>query len=289
MNRSRPHDVHPGPRSGRVPARRCRPAEGEGDEADRDVDVEDVPPGRREEVGGGRALQPEVHDRDLGPHGVEDRRPQERSRGHAQERQGPDHAESPRSVVSVEEMRRGCRGDRHQRTTAKCLHRPRGHELVERLGHPGQERAQREGDQRPQEESADAPQVREPARERHRGHVDEQVDVDDPACVAEVGPAPQVGDDRAGSATAVIISSRPARKTPVPRTASRTSATRRFIDVSVGQPRGGPRRGFRWRRAAVGAGWRGRRRPCAGAGAGAGVSYVSGAYSMLGAGGGGGR
>src|SRR6478736_3642953 len=36
-----------------------------------------------------------------------------------------------------------------------------------------------------------------------------------------------------GSATAVIINSRPARKTPVPNTASRTSAERRSIRPSV--------------------------------------------------------
>ena len=42
----------------------------------------------------------------------------------------------------------------------------------------------------------------------------------------------------AGRATAVIISSSPARKTPVPRTASRTSATRRSMRGSVGEPAG---------------------------------------------------
>ena len=90
----------------------------------------------------------------------------------------------------------------------------------------------------------DAPQVGEPAGHRHRQDVDEQVAVDDPARLAQLDPASRVGSARSaridGSATAVTMSSSPARKTPAPKTASRMSVVPRVIARSV-----------EWRRSAI--------------------------------------
>ena len=119
----------------------------------------------------------------------------------------------------------------HQDAAAERLDEPRGDQLVERSGRGPASSDRREDDQRAQEQPARAPQVGQATGERHRDDVHQQVAVDDPRRLAQLGEASSRARSTMidGSATAVIISSRPARNTPVPKTASSTSAARRSI------------------------------------------------------------
>ena len=98
--------------------------------------------------------------------------------------------------------------------------------------------------------------VRQAARDGHRHDVDEEVAVDDRRRLAR--PLVHVARSvtMAGRATAVIISSRPARKTPVPRTTSSTRASRprepvRPPSVGVGRVRAAAPTPARWADPAV--------------------------------------
>ena len=100
-----------------------------------------------------------------------------------------------RSWPLVEVGRRG-RRDRDQGAAPDGLDEPRGDELVEALGRAGEERPDREGHERTEEQPPRAPQVGEAAGERHRGHVHQQVAVDDPGRPPQLRPVGQVDDDR---------------------------------------------------------------------------------------------
>ncbi len=141
----------------------------------------------------GAGLHPEAGERRLGVERIEDRGAQERPRGHAQEREGADHPERPRPAEPREQVRGRGGGDRHQCSAAGGLHQPSGHELLQRLGPAGQRRADREQHQGREEQPPVAPQVGQPAGERHRHDVHEEVAVDDPRRLAKPGP---VGEDR---------------------------------------------------------------------------------------------
>ena len=188
--------VHPRRRARRVPAGGGRPADGQRRQPDGHVDVEDVPPGGRQEVRDRLVEQAQPGEGRRRLDRVEDRRPEKRPGGHPQERQRADHAERTGAIVALEEVGCGRRGHRDQRAAPQRLDGPGGDQLVERLGHPGQQRAQGEEDEGAEEEAPRTPGVRQATREGHRPDVDEEVGVDDPAGVAELGPAAQVGDDR---------------------------------------------------------------------------------------------
>ena len=64
----------------------------------------------------------------------QDRGAEERSGGHAEERERADRAEGTRAPVPVVEMGGRGRADRHEDTAADRLDEPRRDELVEVLG-----------------------------------------------------------------------------------------------------------------------------------------------------------
>ncbi len=170
-----------------VPARRRRPADQEGHEADRHVDEEHVAPGRGEELGP-RAAQAGPGEGVRGVDRPEDGRADERPGGHPEERQRPDDPEGARAGRSGEEMRGRGRADRDEHAATEPLDETGRDELVHRLGEAGQRRPDHEDRQGAEERAASAPQVGHPAGERHRQDVDEQVAVDDPARLAQLDP-----------------------------------------------------------------------------------------------------
>ena len=66
----------------------------------------------------------------------EDRGPEERTGGHAEERQRADDAEGARASRAAEQVRRGRRPDRDEDAAADRLDEPGRDELVEVLRHP---------------------------------------------------------------------------------------------------------------------------------------------------------
>ncbi len=131
-----------------------------------------------------------------------DGRTKERARSHPEERQRTDHAERPWPSVRPVEVRSGCRPHRHEDTAADRLDQAGADELIEVLRHPGKQRAEREDDERDHRKPARTPQVGEAAGQRHHQDVDQQVPIDDPAGLAELGPRRcavglnEVGQDR---------------------------------------------------------------------------------------------
>ena len=71
----------------------------------------------------------------------EDRRPDDRPGGHAEERQRADDAERAGRAGAAEQVRRGRRPDRDEDAATDRLDEAGGDELVERLGGAGQRRA----------------------------------------------------------------------------------------------------------------------------------------------------
>ena len=71
-----------------------------------------------------------------------------------------------------------------------------GDELIHALRCPGQERAHGERRQAQEEQSPGAERVGQPAGQRHRRDVDEEVAVDDPGGLPELAPVGQVDHDR---------------------------------------------------------------------------------------------
>ena len=193
----RAHDVEPPGPPGRLPAAAGGPGHDEGDDRDRDVDVEDPAPGGHEQAAGRRArVDAQLRQRRGRVDRAQDRGAQERSGGHAEERQRRDEAQGPRTPGAREQVR-GCRGrDRDQRPAADRLDEPRGDQQLERRRHAGQQAADREHDERREEQPPRAPQVGHPPGQRHRDDRHEQVAVDDPRRLAEAGPARHVGHDR---------------------------------------------------------------------------------------------
>ena len=126
----------------------------------------------------------------------EHRGPDERPRGHAEERERADDAERPGPGVALEEMRGRGRADRHEDPASEPLDEPRGDEQVERGRRPGQPGADRERREAGEEEPANPPQVGEAAGEGHRHDVHEQVAVDDPGRVPELRDVGEVAEDR---------------------------------------------------------------------------------------------
>ena len=126
----------------------------------------------------------------------QDRGAEEGAGRHPEEGQGADHAQGARPVVAAEEVARGGGRDRDQGAATERLDDAGGDQLIEALGPPGQGRTDGEGDEGEEEEAPGPERVRETAGERHRGHVDEEVRVDDPGCVPELGPGGEVDDDR---------------------------------------------------------------------------------------------
>ena len=188
--------VDPGRAPGRVPAGRRRPGQEEGDDPDRDVDVEDPAPGRCQ-----RRQERTTHDPLAGKHrtgveGAQDRSARERTGRHPQEGQPANHAEGPRPVGRSVQVGSGGRRDRHDDPAAECLHEPGRNELPEVLACPGNRRADREGEQAEHQQPASPPEVGKAAGEGHRSDVDEQIAVDDPRCRPELGPVRQAGHDR---------------------------------------------------------------------------------------------
>ena len=120
----------------------------------------------------------------------------ERAGGHAKERERADGAKRPRPSVPFEQVRDGGRGHRYECAASQRLDQARDDQCVERLRQAGEQRADRERDQGRQEQPPCAPHIGQPARQRHRDDVGQQVAVDDP------GRAPQLGDRR-GNALAV--------------------------------------------------------------------------------------
>ena len=180
----------------RVPAVRCRPRQAEGGDADRNVDIEDVAPRCVERTTERPVQDSRPIERGRGVDPADDPGPDEGAGGHPEEGQGPDHPESARPAVGPEQVRRGRRPDRHEDAAADCLDEPGRDEELEGRCQPGKQRADREGDEAGEEEAANAPLVGEPARQRHRHDIGEEVPVDDPGGLAELGPAREVGDDR---------------------------------------------------------------------------------------------
>ena len=196
-NQSGAAHVEPPGSPRRVPAGRRRPAEEQGDQPDRDVEVEDPAPGRGEE---------RVQRSGAGP-----RRP----------RRGP----TPRIVAPRRTARRPCRGtsaprrpraraagagpsnrcaaaavaDRHEHAAAGGLDEPGGDELVHRLRRPGQRRADHEDRRAPAMNGRRAPHrsVIRPASGIVED-VHQQVAVDDPARLAELDPGGPLRRGRRG-------------------------------------------------------------------------------------------
>ena len=79
---------------------------------------------------------------------AQDRRPEERPGGHAQERQRADDPERPWARGTAEQVRGGRRPDRHENAATDRLDQPRGDELVEALGRARQRGSDDEHDQR---------------------------------------------------------------------------------------------------------------------------------------------
>jgi hypothetical protein len=176
-----------------LPARRRGPCQGDRDDADRDVHVEDPAPGRGKRGGQRPALEPEPLDGAFDVDPAKDRRADERAGGHAEERQRADHAERARPVVALEQVRRGRRRHGNEHAATNALEDPRGDELVEVLRRPGQPGTDDEQGQCANEQPSGAPQVGEPAGQRHRDDVREQVAVDDPARLAQLDPGGSAG------------------------------------------------------------------------------------------------
>ena len=177
----RADDVDAAAPSRRLPAGRRRPGDEQGADPDRDVDVEDPPPRRREQ-GVERAARrgPDRLERALDVQPAEDRRPDERPGRHPEEGERADDAERPRPGVALEQVRCRRGGDRDEDAAAQPLDDPAGDQLVDRLGPAGQQRADREQGERDQEQAARAPDVGQAARQRHCDDVGEQVAVHDP-------------------------------------------------------------------------------------------------------------
>ncbi len=132
----------------------------------------------------------------------EDRGAEERAGRHAEERERADEPEGTRPHRRFVQVGRGRRPDGHQHAAADRLDEARRDQLVEVLGEPGEHRSQHEDAEGRKEQPAGAPQVGEPAGQRHREDVHEQVPVDDPARLAQLDPGrravrrDQVGQDR---------------------------------------------------------------------------------------------
>ncbi len=176
------------------PARRGVSQSGEAAQArtrairsDRDVEVEDPAPGRGQDVGG-LSRHAGCRQRRLRVDRCEDRRPDDRAGRHPEEGERPDDAERPRTRRATEQVGGGGRADRDEDPAADALDEARRDELVERLRRARQRGADDEDDQRPHEQPSDAPQVGQPAGDRHRQDVDQQVAVDDPAGLSQLDP-----------------------------------------------------------------------------------------------------
>ena len=228
-------DIDPAGPARRLPAGRGRPGEGERDEADRDVEVEDPAPGRREErrrpvtvmpaaaSAASGWTEPRIAAPTTGPAAI----PRKVSapttpsaRGRAAPPNRCDAAAVPTGTSTPPPT---AWTSRAAMSWSSVCDAPASAEPID------------EDDQRAHEQPADAPQVGQPAGDRHRQDVDQQVAVDDPARLAQLDPGGSRRSDRPrsaridGSATAVTMSSSPARKTPTPMTASSTNAERRSI------------------------------------------------------------
>jgi hypothetical protein len=203
--RNREHEpaenVDPARPARSVPAVEGRPAEGQRDKPDGNVEVEHPAPRRAEEVEQRPLADARVRERGPDVNRIEDRRAEERSGRHAEERQCPHDAECSRPGVAIEQVRGGRRPDRHEHTAADGLDEPRRDQLVEGLGPAGQRGADDEHSQRAQEQAPRSPQVGQPPGERHRDDVRQQVRVDDPGRLPQLGKGEhrvlcEVEDDR---------------------------------------------------------------------------------------------
>ncbi len=193
----RADEVDPARSPGRLPAAARRPRDDEGDDPDRDVDVEHPAPGGGEDRGRERAgLDAQPRQRRDRVDGPEDRGAQERPRGHAEERERADDAEGARARRAAEQVRGGGGRDRDQRPAADGLDQAGRDQELERRRHPREQAADREHDQRPQEQPTRAVQVRHAPGQRHRDDRDQEIAVDDPGRLAQARPAGEVGDDR---------------------------------------------------------------------------------------------
>ena len=114
--------------------------------------------------------------------------PQEWASRHPEEGQRPDHAECSRPPVRPVQVSGGGGPDGHEHPAADRLDESRADQLVQVLRHPGEERSEREDDEGDHREPSRAPQVGEAPGERHHQDVDQQVPVDDPAGLAQLGP-----------------------------------------------------------------------------------------------------
>ena len=188
----RADDIDPAGSSRRIPAGRCRPSDDERDQADRHVDEEDPAPRRREHVLP-RSSETGALEGVLGVERGEDRGPDERADGHAEEGQRADDPERSWSARAVVEVGGSGRPDGYQHAAAERLDQPGGDELVEALGEPGQHRADDEDGQRTMNGRRAPHRSVEPAGQRHREDVHEQVAVDDPARLAELDPGGTAG------------------------------------------------------------------------------------------------
>ena len=123
----------------------------------------------------------------------QDGRPDDRSGCHPEEGQRTDDPERPRPARAAEQVRRHGRPDRNEDAATDRLDQARGDQLVEVLRGAGQGGPKREDDERADQEATRAPQVSQPACDRHRHDIDEQVAVDDPARLAQFDPGRAAG------------------------------------------------------------------------------------------------
>jgi hypothetical protein len=96
-------------------------------------------------------------------------------------------------MTSVQ-MGRGRGRDRDERAAAQRLDEPGCDEQVEARGGARQERPDGERGERGEEQPAYPPQVGQPARQRHRRDIDEEIAVDDPRRPPELGPRLDAGN-----------------------------------------------------------------------------------------------
>ena len=89
--------------------------------------------------------------------------------------------------MALEQMRCRRRPDGNEDAAADALDDPADDQLVEALSASRDDRSDDEDDQRAEEQAAGSPDVREATGQRHRDDIGEQVAVDDPRGVAELG------------------------------------------------------------------------------------------------------
>ena len=193
----------PDPAGAACPSRRGGPGEEQRHDPDRDVDVEDPAPGRREERRSTGVA--EIRRRRARPPGGPSARI-------AAPRNGP--AAIPRNVSApMTPSARGRAGPLNRCAAAAVptgTRTPPPTAWTSRAAmswssvwaRPASAEPDREDRQRAEEQPPRAPQVRQPAGQRHRQDVDEQVAVDDPARLAQLDPGGaaarvgEVGEDR---------------------------------------------------------------------------------------------